>query len=194
MWEENIVGWLNKSGWNQQVNRVILFASTLVRPATCNCGPQYRLLFKITAVKFQAAKFRALPRSGSGNGNGATFSRCTSVLRKLGVWLFSVPCKRSTYSHQTATMKNCLQSTVPAKIEVCKCVKHVDIFFFTSGLHRDAKVFLHPTAQSLEHLAKEILDNKWEYRLLLKLKTNGNSAKLWNLHQSPPEMNSANRL
>jgi len=57
------------------------------------------------------------------------------------------------------------------------------IFFFTSGLHRDAKVFLHPTAQSLEHLAKEILDNKWEYRLLLKLKTNGNSAKLWNLHQ-----------
>ena len=57
----------------KSLQRNILFASTLLRPATCNCGPQYRLLFKIAAVKFQAAKFRVLPRSGSGNGNGATF-------------------------------------------------------------------------------------------------------------------------
>ena len=25
LWEENIVGWLNKSGWNQQANRVNIY-------------------------------------------------------------------------------------------------------------------------------------------------------------------------
>ena len=52
----------------KSLQRNILFASTLLRPATCNCGPQYRLLFKIAAAKFQATKLRALPRSGSDNG------------------------------------------------------------------------------------------------------------------------------
>jgi hypothetical protein len=40
----------------------------LLRPATCNCGRNIGPLFKIAAAKFQDAKFRALPYSGSGNG------------------------------------------------------------------------------------------------------------------------------
>jgi hypothetical protein len=40
----------------------------LLRPATRNYGRNIGPLFKITATKFQNVKFRALPRSGSGNG------------------------------------------------------------------------------------------------------------------------------
>jgi hypothetical protein len=40
----------------------------LLRPATCNCGRNIDPLFRIVAAKFQDAKFRALPHSGSGNG------------------------------------------------------------------------------------------------------------------------------
>jgi hypothetical protein len=39
----------------------------LLRPATRNCGRNIGPLFKIAAVKFQDAKFRTLPHSGSGN-------------------------------------------------------------------------------------------------------------------------------
>jgi len=53
----------------KSLQRNILFASTLLRPATCNYGPRYCLLFRIAAAKFQAAKFRALPCSGGGNGS-----------------------------------------------------------------------------------------------------------------------------
>jgi hypothetical protein len=44
------------------------FASTLLRPATCNCGRNIILLFIIAAAKFQVTKFRTLPHSGNGNG------------------------------------------------------------------------------------------------------------------------------
>jgi hypothetical protein len=40
----------------------------LLRPATGNCGRNIGPLFRIAAVKFHGAKFRALPRSGSGDG------------------------------------------------------------------------------------------------------------------------------
>jgi hypothetical protein len=39
----------------------------LLRPATRNCGRNIGLLFKIADAKFQNAKFRTLPHSGSGN-------------------------------------------------------------------------------------------------------------------------------
>jgi hypothetical protein len=40
----------------------------LLRPAMRNCGRNISPLFKIAAAKFQDAKFRVLPHSGSGNG------------------------------------------------------------------------------------------------------------------------------
>jgi hypothetical protein len=40
----------------------------LLRHATRNCGRNISPLFKIAAAKFHDAKFKALPRSGSGNG------------------------------------------------------------------------------------------------------------------------------
>ena len=40
----------------------------LLRHATCNCDRNIVPIFKIVVTKFQAAKFRALPYSGSGNG------------------------------------------------------------------------------------------------------------------------------
>jgi hypothetical protein len=40
----------------------------LLRPAMCNCGRNISPLFKIAAAKFQNAKFRVLPHSGSDNG------------------------------------------------------------------------------------------------------------------------------
>jgi hypothetical protein len=40
----------------------------LLRPATRNCGRNIGPLFKIAAAKFQDAKFRVLPHSGSANG------------------------------------------------------------------------------------------------------------------------------
>jgi hypothetical protein len=40
----------------------------LLRPATRNYGRNIGPLFKIAAAKFQDAKFRTLPHSGSENG------------------------------------------------------------------------------------------------------------------------------
>jgi hypothetical protein len=40
----------------------------LLRSATRNCGRNISPLFKIAAAKFQDAKFKVLPHSGSGNG------------------------------------------------------------------------------------------------------------------------------
>ena len=47
----------------------------LLRPATRNIGP----LFRIAASKFQDAKFRALPYSGSGNVAGEIASAAAAI-------------------------------------------------------------------------------------------------------------------
>jgi hypothetical protein len=70
------------------------------------------------------------------------------------------------------------------KLRCVSVLRMLIYIFFTSGLHRDAIQSVFTSTSSIPWASsKEILDSKWEYRLLLKLKTNGNSAKLWNLHQ-----------
>jgi len=71
-----------------QIN--ILFASMLLRPATCNCGPQYRLLFRIAAAKFQAAKFRALIAVAAIERYRYCGRNCGRYHRYLLPWLYVV--------------------------------------------------------------------------------------------------------
>ena len=62
----------------------------LLRPATRNCGRNIGPLFRIAASKFQDAKFRALPHSGSGNVAGEIASVAATIYYLDYKTLFSI--------------------------------------------------------------------------------------------------------
>jgi hypothetical protein len=62
----------------------------LLRPATGNCGRNIGPLFRIAAAKFHGAKFRALPRSDSGDG---PLPLLRVQLRPLSLLFITLPVK-----------------------------------------------------------------------------------------------------
>jgi hypothetical protein len=66
----------------------------LLRSATRNCSRNIGPLFRIAAAKFQNAKFRALPHSGSGNGTLPLLRVQLRPLPPLFITLFSATTKK----------------------------------------------------------------------------------------------------